>query len=465
LTQTKIRARRIVLASIPTPIVELDAEPPTIAAAEYADRVRSVRATVDADWIAVYGDREHFANLAYLCGFDPRFEEALMLIGDGPPVLAVGNEGLGYAQLVAVGVEILLCPAFSLPGQDRNGGPTLRDLLHEVGVATGHTVGVVGWKELQAEDGGAHAPIAAPAFIVDALRATVGGGRVLDATGALMSARHGQRTVNSATQLAAFEWAASRSATAVARIIAATSPGLHEDEAVAAMGYAGDPLTCHVMFSSGPEVGVGLRSPRRRKLELGDAVTTAVGFRGGLCCRAGLLAASPDESRPESDGYLERMAIPYWRAIASWYEALRLDATGDDLQLAVDDALAEADFEPALNPGHLVHLDEWVDSPVRRGSQDRVRSGMAWQCDIIPNNARPGWAANCEDTVAVADRQLRDQLASEYPRTWERIVARRQFMQTELGVALGDEVLPLSPLAARFSPFWLSSERALRFAD
>ena len=26
----------------------------------------------------VYGDREHFANLAFLTGFDPRFEEAIL---------------------------------------------------------------------------------------------------------------------------------------------------------------------------------------------------------------------------------------------------------------------------------------------------------------------------------------------------------------------------------------------------
>ncbi|HVQ31745.1 MAG TPA: hypothetical protein VMV21_19260, partial [Vicinamibacteria bacterium] len=28
----------------------------------------------------VYGDREHFANLAFLTGFDPRFEEALLVV-------------------------------------------------------------------------------------------------------------------------------------------------------------------------------------------------------------------------------------------------------------------------------------------------------------------------------------------------------------------------------------------------
>ena len=28
----------------------------------------------------IYADREHFANLAYLTGFEPRFEEALAII-------------------------------------------------------------------------------------------------------------------------------------------------------------------------------------------------------------------------------------------------------------------------------------------------------------------------------------------------------------------------------------------------
>ena len=32
------------------------------------------------DALVVYSDREHSANLAYLTGFDPRFEEALMVL-------------------------------------------------------------------------------------------------------------------------------------------------------------------------------------------------------------------------------------------------------------------------------------------------------------------------------------------------------------------------------------------------
>jgi len=55
--------------------------------------------------VAVYADREHFANIAFLSGFEPRFEEALLLLGpDRRHVLMVGNECESYTA-------IAVCPA------------------------------------------------------------------------------------------------------------------------------------------------------------------------------------------------------------------------------------------------------------------------------------------------------------------------------------------------------------------
>ena len=47
-------------------------------------RIESLREKMDARNLThavIYGDREHYANLAYLTGFDPRFEEALLIVG------------------------------------------------------------------------------------------------------------------------------------------------------------------------------------------------------------------------------------------------------------------------------------------------------------------------------------------------------------------------------------------------
>ena len=70
---------------------------PSLAAPEeLSDRLQAARLTMDRQkltHLAVYGDREHFANITYLTGFDPRYEEALLIVSQsGPPLMLVGNE-------------------------------------------------------------------------------------------------------------------------------------------------------------------------------------------------------------------------------------------------------------------------------------------------------------------------------------------------------------------------------------
>jgi len=450
------------LAAVGLPELDVPQARPPIGADGYASRLAALASRVAADRVVVYGDREHYANLSFFSGFDPRFEEALLVVGGGRPVLLVGNEGWSYATIVPAEVDVVLCPALSLMGQDRSRGPRLPDALRDAGVANGASVGLVGWKSLERAEWDAEVPpLAAAGFVVDALRHLVGpGGTVFDATPAVMNPVDGLRALNTPDQIAAFEWAASRASRAVARILLGTRPGLTELEAVSSMGYAGEPLSAHVMFSSGPQVAVGLRSATARPIELGDAATTAVGFWGGLSCRAGLIAPA---SALDANGraYLEQLAIPYWRAIATWYQTVRLGVTGGEIDATIGETLAGTGIGAALNPGHLTHLDEWVHSPIRPGSSDPIVSGMALQCDIIPDTTRERWAANCEDTVVVADAALRAELAARHPEVWRRVEARRDFVRARLGLDIADELLPLSNTPAYFPPFWLSPESAL----
>src|SRR5260221_13029449 len=91
-------ASRVELAEIVLPEFGLPREEPTIPAATYEARIAAARQRAsDAghDMLIVYADREHFANLAYLKGFDPRFEEALLnLAPDRMPTLLVVDEGM-----------------------------------------------------------------------------------------------------------------------------------------------------------------------------------------------------------------------------------------------------------------------------------------------------------------------------------------------------------------------------------
>ena len=60
--------------------------------------------------LVVYGDREHFANLAYLTGFDPRFEEALLILSpSGKPLLLTGNECSGCLDTNSLHLAGELC--------------------------------------------------------------------------------------------------------------------------------------------------------------------------------------------------------------------------------------------------------------------------------------------------------------------------------------------------------------------
>src|SRR5262249_57326128 len=123
-------------------------------------------------------------------------------------------------------------------------------------------------------------------------------------------------------------------------------------------------LAYHAVLSSGEDVAVGLRSPSSRRFELGDAAIIGIGLWGGNTARGGLVAASESDLRAGSDGYLDRLAFPYWRAIAAWYEALALGTSGGEIFREITELLDGETFSSSLNPGHLIHYDEWLDSPI-----------------------------------------------------------------------------------------------------
>ena len=216
----------------------------------------------------------------------------------------------------------------------------------------------------------------------------------------------------------------------------------------------GIPLSAYVLFASGTDPIVGLRSPGTRRIARGDAITSAVGYWGGLCARAGMVT-------DDDQVFLDQFAIPYFRGVVTWYETMAVGVAGGEIRERVVAALAAGGLAPALNPGHLTGYDEWVHSPIYPGSTDRIASGMPFQCDIIPVPMPPGRAVNCEDPVVFADAALRAELRERFPATWERIAARQAFMREQLGIAISDDLLPLSTTPAYLAPLWLAPSKVL----
>ncbi|MDY0393506.1 hypothetical protein ACFSMW_17955 [Virgibacillus halophilus] len=446
---------KLELRDIEIPDFGIPQDVPVIPSSVYEERCNKAYEAAAAKWLIVYGDREHFGNLFYLSGFDPRFEEALLIMGPNKvKYLLVGNEGYDYSARAKINTEVLLCQSFSLMGQDRSQAPRLDHILKDIGLEKNDQVGICGWKYLEENEKiTGSSTIFVPAMIVECIRSVVEC-PTSDVTEILMHPSKGIRAYNEVEEIVSLEFGASRSSLAVMKIIEGLKTGMTEFQAVSNMGYAGEPLTAHVMFSAGKDTIIGLSSPTSKKIALGDGVTTAVGYWGGLSCRAGLVAE-------EDEAFLKNLAKPYFKGVSTWYENAAIGMSGGTLFEKVSNVLAEGGLRPALNPGHLTSTDEWMHTLVRPNSEEEIQSGMGMQLDIIPAPLSVGKAVNCEDSVVFADKALQDQLKATYPEVWERIRQRRLFLKNEIGLAIDDSLLPLSSNPGCFQPFWLSPDKML----
>jgi len=434
--------------------------PPAIYAARLA-RLRARAADRGYDHLVVYADREHSANLAWLSGFDPRFEEAILVVGpDSDPAILLGNESWGTGGAAPLAMRRERFQDLSLPSQPRDRSKPLAEILAGEGIGRGSRVGVLGWKTYADR-----ATIEVPAFLVDELRRlTSEGGLVENANDLLIDPADGLRVLNEVEQLIQMEHAACRTSGGVRRLLFGLRPGLTEREAVQLLRWDGTPLSCHLMLTAGPRATFGLLSPGDRRIERGDRFTVAFGIWGALNCRAGWVVEDASELPAGIRDYVEVLAGPYFEAVAEWYGALRIGQVGGALQEIIDRRLGDPFFGIFLNPGHQISLDEWVNSPVWRGSEVELRSGMAMQVDIIPATGTDYFTTNIEDTIAFADESLRAAFAAADPAAWARVQARRRFMTEALGIELHPDVLPFSNIPAYLPPFVLRPDRALTLA-
>jgi hypothetical protein len=459
--------RAVSLAEIDLPEFGEPTVEPQIPAETYRARLDTLLLRAkEAGWdaIVVYGDREHLANVTYLTGYDPRFEETLLVIVPGrTPTLFVGNEGWSYTELAPGPFERVLFQSFSLPGQPRDRNRNIDDVLREAGLRDGMRIGAAGWKGFDEQDPGADAHwLEIPSYIADALRRIAGaGGGVVNATNLFMNPKDGLRAINDVDQLAAFEFSSTYSSQGLRNVLFSVRPGMTEIEAARLMRLTGRPTAAHIMLSGGRRATYGLPSPSLHKLERGEPFSMACTYWGSLNARAGFLAAGPEELPVGIRDWLDKLIVPYFRAAVDWYETIGIGVTGGEIFSVVERHLGDPFFGVSLNPGHLIHLDEWVHSPIVRGGKLPLRSGMALQIDIIPATGTPYFTTNIEDGIALADAGLRGEFAAKYPEAWSRIEQRRAFMQDVIGIRLKPEVLPFSNIPAYLTPFMLSPRKAM----
>lgn len=433
------------LPDLPVP-GEVPLLPPQVFARRAA-RLREAQQTAGLDCLAIYADREHNANLAWLSGFDPRFEEALWIQADGlRPTLLVGNENLSFAaSQLRLPAEVVLYQPFSLPNQDRSRSADLGALLRRAGVRPGMRCGLIGWKPQERSE--------VPYWIVRAL-AEILGDEPGNATGLLMDPDRGLRTMLEPEMIRFCEYVSSLTSTSVREWVFSLREGLSERESAAALRSYGLELSCHAMVNFGRPIPSGLKSPRNARVVSGEYAQCAFGLIGALTCRAGRLIGRDDlGKRGDDDDYLA-LVENYLQVVRAWFAAMRIGVTGGAV-VAAADAVRSSAWEPAVNQGHLIHLDEWVSSPFFGASTATLKSGYAIQQDIIPVPRRGPAVMNMEDGIVLADPDLRNRLARLDSEMMRRCQERRALMES-LGYEIAPEVLPLSNIAGAFFPFLLT---------
>lgn len=117
-------------------------------------------------------------------------------------------------------------------------------------------------------------------------------------------------------------------------------------------------------------------------------------------------------------------------------------------------------FGITLNPGHLIGMDEWISSPVSEGSMIPLRSGMAFQMDVIPGH--PTYASTrMEDGYVIADAALRASLERDFPAIAARCAARADFMRDVIGMEVPADLLPLADTCGIVAPYLLDPAQVI----
>ena len=414
------------------------------------------------DFLFIYADREHGGNFGYLTGFEPRFEEAVLVLHkDGQAYFLLGNENLKMAQYARISAKVIHVPHFSLPNQPMDTKSTIVQLIQRAGISEGMKGGTAGWKMFtsQLEDNEKLFDI--PGFLIDALKEVVGRkGTLRNKTALFIHPEYGVRACVNANEAAFYEYGASQAAVCVKKVMDNLQVGKTELELAHFLNENGQPLSVQTICASGKRFTNAVVAPRNKPVEKGEAFSTTMGLRGGLTCRAGIVVNSTSELPNAQAQYMEKVAKPYFLAAATWYSSLYIGALGGEIYQAIEEAVPKQTFGWYLNPGHLTATEEWVSSPFYQASSVVLKSGMMLQMDII--FSIPGYPGiNAEDGILLADKELRTQIEEQYPALWKRIEKRRKYMIEQLGIPILEEVLPLSGLCGYLRPYLLAKDKAL----
>lgn len=414
------------------------------------------------DTLVIYADKEHGSNFEYLTGFIPRFEEGLLVVeSSGSCTAILGNENLKLAPFSRTPVELIHSPLFSLPNQPMDNDETLEAIFEKLGFAKKNKIGIVGWKMFTTKASDSSKLFDVPHFIVQALMNTKSAQAEMYNAAYLLIGEDGVRTVNNANEIAHYEYGANLASRCMLNAMNQVEIGKKESELGAALSAEGQYHSVVTIAATGKRFEMANIYPTHKQVQLADPLSLTVGYKGGLSSRTGFVIKEEKQLPENQKDYLDRVAKPYFRAVVSWLEGIKIGMKGKELYQLVEETFPKKEYHWHLNPGHLVSDDEWMSSPVYSDSSQILKSGMIFQLDIIPS-VEGYTGVSAEECVALADESLQEAIKMEYPALWERISLRKSYLKNELNIELSQDVIPLSNIVAYMRPFFLAKDLAFQ---
>lgn len=443
-------------------------EIPELTGEDYEERLQKLFSMPEAeayDAFVIYGDREHFSNIHYFTGYDPRWEESLLIMKrSGERTLLVGNEGISYVKKVEIEVNIALYQTFSLMGQPNESSATLREIFESCGFDRDGKIGIIGFKKYDRRKHDIDGLISdVPYYIIETLVQAVGKNRLENATDLMADCEYGLKHCISAKEAVIFEEAGTKISRGIYDCIRKLKPGMTELEAASCCGFDGSPANMHPNVNFGEtHVALGLNSPDGyQKLNYGDPIGLGYGLRGSLVHKCGMYIRDANDLKAGREHYVEQFLKSYFNNVASWYEMLKIGTSCGDIYAMTDTELGLKKYGCTLNPGHLTHTEEWTNSPFYKDSRVKLKSGMALQCDYTVTWQKPFMSAHIEDGLIIADDNLMEEVRRISAGCYERIIRRKQFIREVLNINLPREVLPLSDLTLVCFPYMADTQTVL----
>lgn len=456
---------RIDYTQVPPPSPDCTQIPVMLTDETMAQRQRKVLERMEAaglDTLVVYADLEHGNNFEYLTGFLPRFEEALLVLHQsGPHYMVMGNENINKVASARIAATPIHAPHFSLPNQPMANTKSFRDILSQANLQPGAHVGIVGWKMFTSSLEDNTQLFDVPYYIVDAIYSLVGGSGQVTNAASIFIGDQGARRINNVNELEHYEFGAALAGDCILAAMDLLDEGVQETQLGSALNALGQKNSVVTIAASGPRFIKANLYPTQRCVALGDPISLTVGYKGGLSSRAGYAVNDPSQLPEHTRDYVDVVVKPYFHAYVTWLETIRCGMSGGELYERIQQVMPQSQYHWSLCPGHLTADEEWLASPIYEGSQELITSGMLFQIDMIPSVAGYG-ATNAESTVALADEALQQEIQAQAPALWERICARRRYLQQELGISLSPHVLPLTSTVAYLRPLLLSKGKAMK---